>query len=728
MNKPKIFVSAVTTELHESRERVAKALRSMGFDPIYQDIFPTDSGDLRCVLREKIDSCQGFIQVIGFRYGCEPPESDPKFGRVSYTQYELLYFRGLNRRDPWYFLIEEAYDALGDGPEPDERNGLQHAYRESITSSGSLYHRVSSIDQLDRDVRAINDELRSLHRRFRLWSRSVIMLLAVILLLVCILIFTQRAAHEQAQVSTQEMREKLDEIGHTRTRLDAELRQLRSGLNQVGLEAWDQRGASPQAAALADHLRQLMLGFEREYTSESLLESEREILELARASVREAAGLRAVWNTFFDSDVSVHLPVEERKRMYTMILDAFTPITGEQGENEIPLESRIKRAEVLISLADTMFSRRGASSLDRENAQKLLGQAEAELESIGPDGDAQRINLTRRLADLHASDGAADIAITFYQKVIGLCMEYRQQQNDARTVLAIDRNINSARRKLAILHAEKCESSAASEELATVLIDLKQMLNAHPDSKSVQRDWSVAMNTLIYQQIQEGSFASALLKAEEVVEFRAQMYRSQTGNERYTRDFAVALLALADVYSAQGLHQPATEVLGRAKELLQVGVRLSSGQDARMRETLGIVLVALARNQLMLGVTDIASSVLNSLEDTLVELGDEETRHQEFIDLYAELWHLRSLAFAQESRLEEAAEMREKALSELALTGRVYVELRLRALYASELLSQLPLGDDTLRPEVIRDGTGAIERIDAEGRSCLVPHQVRAAF
>jgi len=43
-------------------------------------------GDLRQVLRDKIDACQGLIQIVGHGYGAEPPTVGVDCNRVSYTQ------------------------------------------------------------------------------------------------------------------------------------------------------------------------------------------------------------------------------------------------------------------------------------------------------------------------------------------------------------------------------------------------------------------------------------------------------------------------------------------------------------------------------------------------------------------------------------------------------------------------------------------------------------------
>ena len=91
MNRPRLFLSAVSEELRTARQTVAATVRTLGFDPVSQDDFPTGYGELRQWLREQIDSCEGLIQLVGHGYGAEPAEVDPDYGRVSYTQFEFLY-------------------------------------------------------------------------------------------------------------------------------------------------------------------------------------------------------------------------------------------------------------------------------------------------------------------------------------------------------------------------------------------------------------------------------------------------------------------------------------------------------------------------------------------------------------------------------------------------------------------------------------------------------------
>src|SRR5207237_6185192 len=99
--RPLVFISAVSKELGSARQLVANTLTFLGYQPTWQDIFGTESGDLRGVLRDKIDQCKGVVQLVGQCYGTEPPAPDETYGRISYTQYEALYARERGKK-AWY--------------------------------------------------------------------------------------------------------------------------------------------------------------------------------------------------------------------------------------------------------------------------------------------------------------------------------------------------------------------------------------------------------------------------------------------------------------------------------------------------------------------------------------------------------------------------------------------------------------------------------------------------
>ena len=49
--RPTIFISAVSKELRSARQLVANTLTFLGYEPVWQDIFGTETGDLRQMLR-----------------------------------------------------------------------------------------------------------------------------------------------------------------------------------------------------------------------------------------------------------------------------------------------------------------------------------------------------------------------------------------------------------------------------------------------------------------------------------------------------------------------------------------------------------------------------------------------------------------------------------------------------------------------------------------------------
>ena len=192
--KPRIFLSAVTQELHSARQLGANILTRLGYEPVWQDIFGTEGGDLRQMLRDKIDSCEGLIHLVGFGYGAEPTQADPNFGRVSYTQFEYCYARKTGKKT-WIFFVQDGYPAdlqpdqldLPPAGHPDRtdyrnlRRGLQDAWRVRLNGEGQLYHAASTAEDFQLKFERLKDEWQGLRRGFRAWQRVVVGLLLLLL-------------------------------------------------------------------------------------------------------------------------------------------------------------------------------------------------------------------------------------------------------------------------------------------------------------------------------------------------------------------------------------------------------------------------------------------------------------------------------------------------------------------------------------------------------------------
>lgn len=181
--RPLIFISAVSRELRSARQLVANTLTFLGYQPVWQDIFGIETGDLRSVLREKIDQCKGVVQLVGQSYGAEPPAADEEFGRVSYTQYEALYARKRGKK-VWYLFIDETFPIDAHQQEPEELRQLQLVYRRRVQSDTHVFHSLTTTEGLEASVLKLRDDLTRLRRVARQWALGITALLFVIVGLV----------------------------------------------------------------------------------------------------------------------------------------------------------------------------------------------------------------------------------------------------------------------------------------------------------------------------------------------------------------------------------------------------------------------------------------------------------------------------------------------------------------------------------------------------------------
>lgn len=181
MDRPRLFISAVSQELRTARQSVAATLRTLGFDPVSQDDFPTGHGELRHWLFEQIDASEGLIQLAGEAYGAEPPDVDPAWGRVSYTQLEFLYARQQGKKT-WLIVIgdefprdhrvaqldlPEGLDRVEAAKEQAARRALQRDYIEGLKRDNQLRHTAENQIELDNLVLRLRDELAVLREEER---------------------------------------------------------------------------------------------------------------------------------------------------------------------------------------------------------------------------------------------------------------------------------------------------------------------------------------------------------------------------------------------------------------------------------------------------------------------------------------------------------------------------------------------------------------------------------
>jgi len=204
--RPLIFISAVSRELRSARQLVANTLTFLGYQPVWQDIFGTETGDLRSVLREKIDQCKGVVQLVGQCYGAGPPTADEEFGRVSYTQYEALYARKRGKK-VWYLFIDESFPIDAHEPEPAELRELQAAYRQRLQTDIHIFHPLTSSEALEASVLKLRDDLTRLRRGVKQWAVGVTAILALIAGLVIWQLWSQAQMKTEMKSEMAKLRE-----------------------------------------------------------------------------------------------------------------------------------------------------------------------------------------------------------------------------------------------------------------------------------------------------------------------------------------------------------------------------------------------------------------------------------------------------------------------------------------------------------------------------------------
>ena len=224
----------------------------LGYEPAWQDIFGTESGDLREMLRVQIDQCKGVVQLVGSCYGAEPPTIDSEFGRVSYTQYEALYARKRGKKFG-IFSSTRIFRSIRMS-----RSRRSCAISRPLIANVSRPTRTSFIRSpaardLEAGVLKLRDDLTRLRRGVKQWAVAVAVLLVISVGLGLFILRGQRNTTKEVVAAKQEM-----------TAMTSELAKLRQGIAdypkveaQVRSSRTSEDQSSVQEAVYADLGKQL---------------------------------------------------------------------------------------------------------------------------------------------------------------------------------------------------------------------------------------------------------------------------------------------------------------------------------------------------------------------------------------------------------------------------------------------------------------------------------------
>ncbi len=426
--RPTIFISAVSRELKSARQLVANTLTFLGYEPVWQDIFGTEQGDLREMLRRQIDECKGVVQLVGYRYGAEPPTIDEQFGRVSYTQYEALYAKQRGKK-VWYLVLDENFPSDAHEPESDELRELQAGYRQRLKTESSLRYSLGSSEALETGVLKLRNDLSRLRRGVKQWAAGVAALLVLIAALVVWLL------HGQGQSAR--------EIGETKKQMAAmteEMAKMRQAVTQfpevqskARQEQPGQNAAEVQQRTYDELAKQL--GVDPKLLQEKLPQFAKELKKAPNATAYERANAAYVTKEYAEAERLALVAADEaQKATPPKTADAMKALNlaGQSAEARIKHSEALQHfraAERLTDRAHDPLEWAGqqwniAVVLDEQGqyaeAEKVYRGALEEYRRARGDEDKDVLTLRNNLAGALDDQGKYAEAETEYRAVIKL--------------------------------------------------------------------------------------------------------------------------------------------------------------------------------------------------------------------------------------------------------------------------------------------------------------------
>lgn len=633
--KPRIFISAVTREFSTARQQVANILLRLGYDPVWEDIFGSEPGDLRPILRGRMDECTGFIQLVGHGYGAEPPPPwDPPNERASYTQFEFDYVKKLGRKT-WLIFPGEGcsrdlplaqLDLPRDPRHPDpagfqaERRALQAAYRQRLRASEHLYHDPQNDAELELTIERMEPDLRRLNKGFRRWQVFVAGGIVVLGLLIGLQIITSRqeSARQLAaqQVSKERIRAHLMEASETKLAEDLAAAEQAAGWEEREQLRQAARGAHASRLARVDDLAATFAQIEGRSDSSGVL---RELTRILRSEGVEAA-------VAYAERQRPELMARVRKRqaaLHEQNRIELTPLLQAAGLRAAKGDATAARAlyrdlllaepawpEALENFTWFLFDQaalaltHGTMTQVLDLSEEGLGHAEHHA-FLQPDDPAAlraltaSLNLRAEVLMLRGQPGDAEVALGRYQRSLQLLQKLEKTHPDT---AQIARDIAMSLEKLADFLTARGQPGDRDQALAHYRRSLElseRQLKATPNSAQAARDVAVSLNKLadfLGERGQPGDFAEALAASERSLTLREGLLRASPNSAEAARDVSVSQEKVADLLTSRG--QPGDAE--RALALYQRGLEITeqslqaSPDSAQAARDVSVSLVKLA--------------------------------------------------------------------------------------------------------------------------------------
>ena len=504
MNRPRLFLSAVSEELRTARKDVAATVRTLGFDPVTQDDFPTGYGELRRWLREQIDSCEGLIQLVGYGYGAEPAEVDSDYGRVSYTQFEFLYASTKGKKT-WVIVIGEdctrdkSIDQLDlprevVSPEPAgyqaERRKFQQDYIARLTRENHLRHTANNDTELQNIVLRLRDELAELRQRAERRMRRLTA--AIIAILFGIVVLGSGGWWAYNKLST---------------------------------------GVKQSAVVTTEKIRAHLLKTTEETHRHELAEADAAKDWEERQRLREAADNAHAARLSRIEDLAVSFAEIEGRGTATSVFQEMTRILSEQGVDEAIAYVATQRSSIL----KTVHARAAAArERNRDDLQPLL-----------------------QTAGLYEAKGKAVEARALYTDILTVEPDWPEALQAAFWFLTDQGDIARVRTTLVDAWRDYKEAHRLAQRLT----------EGDPTNTGWQRDLSVSYGKLGDMAMAQGNLEEAAKVYGESLEVRKKLAEGDPTNTGWQRDLSVSYNKLGDVAMAQGNLEEAAKVYGESLEV-----------------------------------------------------------------------------------------------------------------------------------------------------------------
>jgi len=556
MDRPRLFLSAVSEELRTARQAVARTVRTLGFDPVSQDDFPTGYGELRQWLREQLDSCEGLIQLVGDGYGAELPEVDPEYGRVSYTQFEFLYAHK-QKKKTWIIVIgkdftrDKPFDQLDlprDPGHPDptayqaERRTLQQNYLAQLKQENHLRHTANNPTELDNIVLRLRDELRELRRRAAEGERRLTKLAVATLLGLLALGGIGWWGYQQLERGVQEVGVVNTEKVHAHLLQATEDTHRREVAKAEAAPDWKTRQRLREAADDAQRVRlsrieELAISFaeiEGRGTATNVFQEMTRIL--TEQGVDEAIAYVGTQQAFILQTVRARATtIRERNRADLQPLLQTAAMHQAKGQST---EARNLYTEILAVEPDWPEALHGAFGFhvdqgDLTRVRTTLAEVRKEYEG------AHRIATRLTTSDPGNTEWQRDLSVSY--------------------------------EKLGDVAGAQGQLEAAAQAYRDSLELAKRLVANSPRNTQWQRDLSVSYEKLGDVAGAQGQLEAAAQAYRDSLGIRKQLAASDPSNTQWQRDLSVSYEKLGDVAGAQGQLEAAAQAyrdsLGIRKQL-----------------------------------------------------------------------------------------------------------------------------------------------------------------